>query len=938
MSKNNMKNDTLIKIDDFQILGKKDLFQRKNESTLPEYRSIFKSEKIANILAKELISDEWEIGGMIVLYRPTTLWIMKKEFDKEDTSGRPIAKVATCKYDGFTSNESLSQVIISFLSYNSLSEKIIIPEKIVKDKQVEKDDIKRIINAVFYDQPFTFQFTESPLEGDIYSSFLIALNWIGFGVPFCIRYNENNLSFHNHEYLPRRTIDFILSNKKQLITDKKTVVIKEISQLIDFISSNYIKSFVDVLIKISSSLPIESDNRFNYSLFNYIFLIEKNITQSSKQINDQSIFEIASFFNYEYSYHKINDNKLILKINDHFRYKYLIQFLDRQVVNPRIMLKNYSLPLVLCKSELYGTLYLNPDGFTSDSFNYFLEIISKYEKESQYNLTSFKAVSDIYISSMKTDMNLLSKSISSNLFNPVLLTIDDWKLIWKENERKDLKQLSDIIIKIIKNFFRDNVYPKGIGEFLFNDHTVWDNISRYLNSEIKLWLVEKFPQKAFELSVKKKYLDDLLLQSASTNFYKILVQSIPQDKADYKISPKTSFKFLEQINDYAIDTTIERMINLFCIAKMDDKFKYNSAVFFIKWICKNQYNYEYWPKDIDIFSDLFDILDQVLIKEYSLFLEFIDLLPPPWKIINLTSNLISLPHYSYSKDVLDCIFNSIESKTVVEHSCTWLLLIISLHRSVTGIDFQPFFKFSWIKQIVNKQNLDFWEKIYINSKKNNCIYFIIETLLVYELPHKKYQSLKIGMQNIGMFLSTFCIYCNCINMLPNNSFDFIKYLGKLLNLKTLPPIIQTNFIEQISVEVSKHSSSIVDKIMMEIEEINDPIKNIQNSENNNSYLTLLRLIFLNYFINNLQIWCSDKYLNVLIEISKSEKSLLFRTWDCIKNSGSTNSIFWLGVIYDKCNLDNFETFSLLRTYIGKDWPMIADSILVNYFNEEFNLP
>ncbi|KPA09537.1 hypothetical protein MHK_010260 [Candidatus Magnetomorum sp. HK-1] len=110
------KNKIIIKTLDGEVVGIRDSYKRNKQGDLPEYESHFKSEKIANILAKEF--KERDIGSIIILYHPKNIWVSQKNYIYQDGSGRNLVEIVTCKFSSVPSIQSLVQVIFTFLSTN----------------------------------------------------------------------------------------------------------------------------------------------------------------------------------------------------------------------------------------------------------------------------------------------------------------------------------------------------------------------------------------------------------------------------------------------------------------------------------------------------------------------------------------------------------------------------------------------------------------------------------------------------------------------------------------------------------------------------------------------------------------------------------------------------------------------------------------------------
>ncbi|KPA11402.1 hypothetical protein MHK_008391, partial [Candidatus Magnetomorum sp. HK-1] len=379
--------------------------------------------------------------------------------------------------------------------------------------------------------------------------------------------------------------------------------------------------------------------------------------------------------------------------------------------------QGYELPLVLCNAEETGYIYLNTNGFTTESYDYFLEIFEKYKQISPTNCESFKAISDIYINSVKNDIKLLNKYISQGLFDPSLLTKDDWNKIWNKYKKVSKKIIEDLLESTTEKI------SMGLAEFILVDN-VWDDFIKKLNKNTIFWLIETLPHKVLILSKTRNFLDPLI-KELNINQLNKLSLSIPQDINEYNLNPESSFKIMKYICDEGLDTSIERMISLFLFIKNDISLRIKSLILLINWLADHNYTYEHWPQRENLFLVISILLEELLIEDFSSLIKYLKLLPLPWE-----------KHiYKFPKILkVESVYNKITISDINgdEKSSSWLLMILSSFdmEKLQKLNLHLFFQLNWTKRLINKkQSLTFWEKFYTQMPKDRIPFFLAPLLI-----------------------------------------------------------------------------------------------------------------------------------------------------------------------------------------------------------------
>ncbi|KPA08995.1 hypothetical protein MHK_010803 [Candidatus Magnetomorum sp. HK-1] len=906
---NSKNKKIIIETLDGKVIGIKDSFKRFKETEFPEYEGSFKSEKIANELAKEL--KDWDIGSLIILYLPKNLWISQKRFREKDKIGRNLTEIITCKFTSFPTIRSLIQVIFTFLStIYSVEDEIVLADNIEKEENiVNLSTTKTILKSLVSKVPVTVSYSNHPLEKELYHAFLVNFYWMGTCTPFslCLNFNEETLT--HSEYFPGRIINIVQGDEAKAISNKKFKE-NEIDELFTFIQTNFKDSFVDLMLKISLALPDDNTkNRFNNVIVKYCIFIEKNINETLFENGKKYIFDLPKWLKKDQDF----ENKIVNNIQntnaiDLFRYHYLIKKLDSKIINPKCNIEGYDLPLLLCEAEDIGYLYLNTNGFTSDSYEYFLKIFEKYKEKSPNNFKSFKAISDIYLVSIKNDIKLLNKYISQGFFDPSLLTKNDWKKIWDKYKNQSKKIIEHILDKSTTEKI-----SLGLAEFILVDN-VWDEFMNKLKNPTLLWLIEKLPQKILSLSKTKKFLDPLIENLNNKHNSKQLREialNIPQSNQGYSLNSRSSFKIMKYICDEGLNTSIERMISLFFFTKDDISLRIDSLIMLVNWFTEHEYIYKHWPQRQTLFSHISNMIEDLLIKDFEILIKYFKLLPPPWEINN----------YQLPKIInVESVYKEITNAVIDEDETTkaWLLMILSSF-SVGKVDIFLFFRLKWTKNLIySKQSLTFWETVY-SQMPNDRISFFLIPLLIYSGSSKK-----ISVQPLQKTLIIKLIkeYITNVQSLPDSlekSFILLKNLDNIII--SIDENKNKSLIKQFSVEISNYIHNIIDKIVTEI-----------NITDNASIF--FKYMFVNYFKHNNKAWCNHSLLELIIRISKDQHEFLLEVSDEVKKEGKL--IIWIGYLLAMIDLGDLDTCELilhLRKRVYQDWPSFADTILIENSKE-----
>jgi len=903
------KNTIIIKTLDGEVVGIRDSYKRNKQGALPEYESHFKSEKIANVLAKEF--KDRDIGSIIILYHPKNIWVSQKNYINQDGSGRNLVEIVTCKFSSLPSIQSLVQVIFTFLSNYSVNDEIILAENIEKVENYSNlSIIKSLLKSLFSESTITVKYTNHPLENELFHAFLVSFYWIGTCTPFAIFLNSNEKALQHSEYFPGRIINIVQDNVTKVLPDKEILTKNEFDDLFNFIQENYKDkgSFVDLMLKISSALPDDNiKNRYNKIIVKYIISIDKNINESIIKNNTKLIFDLPKWLKKDQAFEKTLDNEQNIKAIELFRYHYLIRKLDSRIIDPEFKIQGYELPLVLCDAEDIGYLYLNTNGFTTESYDYFLEIFERYKQISPTNLESFKAISDIYIFSVKNDIKLLNKYISQGLFDPSFLTKDDWNKIWNKYKKHSKKIIEDLLESTTENI------SMGLAEFILVDN-VWDEFIKKLNKNTIFWLIEKLPHKILTLSKTRHFLDPLI-KELNINQLKKLALSIPQNNNEYNLNPDSSFKIMKYICDEGLDTSIERMISLFFFTKEDKLLRINSLILLINWLADHNYTYNHWPQKQNLFSTISNLLEELLIKDFNTLIKYLRLLPQPWELNNY-----QLPIFLKAESVYKEI--TISKFKEDEKSRSWLLMILSSFNmeKLQKLNLHLFFQLNWTKTLINnKQSLTFWEKFYTQMPKDRIPFFLAPLLICAG-------SSKISVQpaQIPIYIKFIKEYIANIKSLSIDTGNSINLLQKLNNMiDSIDRYKHESLINQFAQEVSKYVHNIIDDIVIEI-----------NIADNASLF--YKFLFVHYFKKNKKAWCKDSLLELLIRISKTQHEFLLEVSNEVKSAGKLELLVWIGYLLAKSDLCNPETYELiryLRKRINQDWPMFADTILIENSND-----
>ncbi|KPA14580.1 hypothetical protein MHK_005216, partial [Candidatus Magnetomorum sp. HK-1] len=132
-----------------------------------------------------------------------------------------------------------------------------------------------------------------------------------------------------------------------------------------------------------------------------------------------------------------------------------------------------------------------------------------------------------------------------------------------------------------------------------------------------------------------------------------------------------------------------------------------------------------------------------------------------------------------------------------------------------------------------------------------------------------------------------------------------------------------SLINQFAQEVSKYVHYIIDDIVLDI-------KIADNAS------LFYKYLFVHYFKKNKKAWCNDSLLELLIRISKTKHAFLLEVSNEVKSAGKLELLVWIGYLLAKTDLCNPETYELilyLRKRINIDWPLFADTILIENTND-----